>query len=204
MIGYKASEVDFNEYIHLLEKKNENPFIAIKSLDNLHFRSRFMVDFKAYNPESRKEELVPHNIFVYPDLEAVKTINNAFTLGIVLKGARMPLYIPLLARRILTQEEKKAVIKINNIKTLNHEAYMEILNDLGIRVDVEKSLANNTFVLRVEDPEVGDFYRLLIDCEYRVRDVDFCIHDFENLFLLEIIILVRENRSVHRIQGFHY
>ena len=69
---------------------------------------------------------------------------------------------------------------------------------------VEKSLANNTFVIFIEDPEIGNSYRILVNQEYRVLDVDFCIDFYENLYLLEIVILVRQNGSIHLLAGFNY
>jgi len=200
IIGYKSHDEEFNEYVYSIKEK----CIIIRSLSNIQYKSRFVVERKAINPVLKYKEPVPNYIYVYPDREPEEIITDAYTLGIVLKGARKPVYTPLLCLRMLTQKEVNALLNITEIKEFTLNKIEIFMQQLGLNIEKLGELAGNRCVLKIDDPEVDKPYRVLIDSKGRVLDVNFCIEMHQSLYLPELIMLVREQGSIYITSGFDY
>jgi hypothetical protein len=200
VLGFQSRDHDFNDFVKLFRSK----YIAIKSFENLKYKSRFVLKRKAINPELNKEYDLPEYIYVFPNKKAVKVIINVLAYGIILKGGKKPIFIPLLTRRMLTREEIDAIICTKQIMEFGLNRLQSFLDKLSIRYFIEKELADNRYVIKLCDPKVSNEYCVLIDQEMKIIDLDFCMDNFHNLFLPELIMIVRESRMIHHTTGFSY
>ena len=199
-IGFRSNDHRLNKYVKSLKGK----FVVIKSLKNLQYKSRFVLEKKAINPELKRENRFPKNIYVYPDKTPVKLMTNSLALGIILRGGRREIFVPLLSQRALDKREIDALEGIVEIKEFGLERFQIFLKKIGIEYEVLKELDNNHMILRLNDPEVNEEYKVLINKHGRIADVDFCIHNFQNLYLPELVMFVREYGSLHHLSGFQY
>ncbi|MBY9007711.1 MAG: hypothetical protein KGD63_13275 [Candidatus Lokiarchaeota archaeon] len=197
---YKSNDIDFNNYVYSLKGK----FIAIQSFKDIKFRSRFTLQGKAINPDLKNEELIPKFLYIYPDDNPTKIFSDILSKGIQLKSLRTNVFIPLLILRNLTKKEVNAILKIVEIKEMDLKRLYIFLNELDIRYNIIKELHNNRYVLEMRDPQVSDTYRVLVNEIGRIFDVDFCFHEYQNLYLSELIMIVREAYYINHLSGFHY
>ena len=199
-LGFKSSNEDFNAYV----KSLKNNSIAIQSLRNINFRSRFVVKGKAINPELNTEESVPYYLYVFPDNNASSILTDVFALGFILTAGRNKLFIPLLTRRILTAQEVKALLKVVTIQAFGIKRFKLFMEELDIEVTIEKELAVGT-VIHIQDPLMhNNAYRVLVNSEGKVVDVDFCVSGYESMYLTELVMFARESGSIYHLSGFNY
>jgi len=198
-IGFKTNDNNFNEYVSRLRGK----FVAIRSLKNLRFRSRFAVKGKAINPELETDEAVIQDLYVYPDEEPTNTITNALTLGISIQGGRGKVFVPLLCRRVLSRQEVDALLKIVDIKEFGLDRFKIFMTEIGIDFEIVREVVEGA-VVRVNDPQLRNEYRVLIDEKGRILDVDFCVHGHEDMFLPELVMFARADGYINHIGGFHH
>ncbi len=104
----------------------------------------------------------------------------------------------------LLSDVKDGIKRMHKVKELGLERFKKFLEHLDIEFEIIKELVNNRIVMRIRDPEVREIYHVLTDPKGRIWDLDFCIHNFQDLFLPELIIFVRERHFIHHISGFHY
>lgn len=199
-IGFESDSQEFNDYV----KRLRGNFIAVRSLRDLKFTSRFAVNDTAINPELETKEEIPRHLYVYPDTRPTKVISDAFATGFKLKGGRNGIFVPLLIQRVLTKKETNALLKTTKVKQFGFVRLETFLRNMGIDHDA-RELADGTMILRIRDPELrGQEYRVRVGANGRVLNVDFCIHGHENYFITELIMFVRNDGSVYHIGGFHY
>lgn len=198
-LGFKSDDVRFNDYVKGLRGK----FVAVRAIRHLHYRSRFVLGRRAINPELRRENLVPDAWYVYPDTHPDEMINNSLSSGILLKGTRKPVFVPLLVNRSLTRQEVDAILNVVKIRDLDFSHFTAFMEAINISYEIESELVDG-FVIHVRDPEVRGDYKVLVSPEGRVRDVDFCVHGHEGMYLPEFVIFTRESGSVYHVGGFHY
>lgn len=198
ILGSKSPNKDFNDYVHGLD---DRPFVALRTLSNLNLKSRFVINNRAINPTLRMRELVPKFEFVYPDDEPDEVLNNVYSRGIVVKGARTPVFIPLISLRILTQDEVDALLKVARVHELDLEGMFSFLNDLDINLVDKELRISGEIVLTLFDKSIDELYHVMINQDGKVLDVDFCF-EYSDLYLPELVMLVRENGSVYHIGGF--
>lgn len=200
-IGSSSFINELNTYVNSLKGK----FVVLDVIANIVFKSRFIINKVSINPQLKNtKEDVPNNMFVYPDTEPDPILNNVYTKGFTLKGGRNTVFVPLLSMRELTQKEADALLSISRVSVFSFDKISNFLGSLDIRYTIEKELVDNRIVIRLADPYVNGPYRVLIDKNLRVLDVDFCLSEYENLFLAELILSVRENGGVYHISGFSY
>jgi len=205
IIGYKSSDEKFNEYVYSIRE----PSVVVHTLADLRFRSRFVVFDKrigkrAVNPFLKLREYVPYSMYVYPDDKPTETFSDAYCLGITLKGARTPVYVPLICLRMLTREEVDAFLRVATVKEVTVDRFTEFMRQLGIEVEKIKELPNNRSVLRISDPEVSDTYMVVVDSRGLVLDKNFCMEMAQPLYLPELIMLTRERKDIYVFSSFEY
>jgi len=191
ILGCKCSDEKFEKYVFSIKDKR---IIAIRTLSKLNLKRRFVVKGKAINPSLRTVESVVKGIYIYPSYEAEKPITNAYALGFVLKGIRTPVFVPLIALRYLEKKEIEALLGVVRVEELNIDKMIEFARHLGIRARVRNLV--DGFVVDLDDPIVGS-YQVLVDEKGRVIDTNVCIEAETQLFLPEIILLIRQQENVY-------
>ena len=193
ILGSRCNSKDFEQYVYSCIKITREPAVCIYSLENIEWKRRFIIRDRAINPQLRTREKVPRKIFVYNDYEPDEAITDALTLGIILKGVREGVYIPLIELRVLEEEEVLALERTVKIKEQTIERMLEFLRAIGCQVNTR--VVSRGIIVEVHDRIVDVDYRVLIDERGRVIDTDFCI-EFEDLYLTELALLVRERGRV--------
>jgi hypothetical protein len=191
ILGCRCSDEEFREFVFGIEDRR---VVAIGTLSKLSLRRRFVLGGRAINPSLRTSESVVRKIYVYPSYEAEEPITNAYALGFVLKGIRMPVFVPLVALRYLEEKEVEALLGIARVRELSIDRMIEFVRSLGIRVEI-RSLVEG-IVVELDDPIVGS-YQVLVDEKGRVLDTNVCIEAETQLFLSEIVLLIRQQGDVY-------
>ncbi|ADB58214.1 hypothetical protein [Archaeoglobus profundus] len=191
VLGCKCNDKEFRDYVWSIKDKGA---VAIRTLSKLNLRRRFVVKDKAINPSLRTVESVVRRIYVYPSYEAVEPITNAYVLGFTLKFIRMPVFVPLIVIRYLEEGEVEALLGIAKVREINIDEMVEFLRSLGIQVEV-RSLVEG-IVVDLDDPIVG-CYQVLIDEQGRVIDTNVCIDMEAQLFLPELVFLIRQQGNIY-------
>ena len=114
------------------------------------------------------------------------------------------MFVPLLPQRELEEKEVKALLGITEIKEFGLERMKTFLERLEIEFTITKELTGQRTIININDRYVTEDYNLLINHQGRVLDTDFCVHGYENLFLSEMIMFVRESGGVYHVSGFDY
>jgi len=200
ILGCLCADKEFEKYVYSLRRAS----IAIKTLRDIRLRSRFVVNHNAINPHLKMREIVPPFMYVYPDEEPDETLNSAYTLGFILKGARCPVYIPLICLRLLTEKEVQALLVAAVVKPFRESPLERFLEELGIRHEKHKTLADGRLVLRIEDPQVNQPYMVVIDRQWKVHAVNFCIDMHHDFYLPELIMLTRDRKDLYIFSEFEY
>jgi hypothetical protein len=191
ILGCRCKDREFREFVFGIRDKR---VVAIGTLSKLSLRRRFVLEGKAINPGLRTSESVVRRIYVYPSYEAEEPITNAYALGFVLKGIRVPVFVPLVALRYLEEKDVEALLGIAKVKELSIDRIIEFVRSLGIRVEV-RSLVEG-IVVELDDPIVGS-YQVLVDEKGRVLDTNVCIEIETQLFLPEIVLLIRQQGDIY-------
>ena len=205
ILGSKCRNKKFEKYVYSLKDQS----IAIFALANLKYRSRFVISNehigrRAVNPSLKLQEYVPSHIYIYPDKEPDPITVNVHTLGIRLKGARKPVYVPLLYLKILTREEVNALFNATITKEITVEKYVKFAKELKIKIEKIKELAGSRILLKIRDPKIRKTYMVVIDNMGKVIDQNFCIEMHQQLYLPELIMLTRERETIHILPNFEY
>ncbi|WP_456328549.1 hypothetical protein [Archaeoglobus sp.] len=191
VLGCKCSDKEFRDYVWSIKDKRA---VAIKTLSKLNLRRRFVVKDKAINPSLRTVERVVRRIYVYPSYEAEEPITNAYVLGFTLKCIRMPVFVPLIVLRYLEEREVEVLLGIVKVREIDIDEMIEFLRSLGIQVEV-RSLVEG-IVVDLDDPIVG-CYQVSVDERGRVIDTNVCIDMEAQLFLPELVFLIRQQGSIY-------
>ncbi len=199
-LGFKSIDEDLNEYVKDLDGK----YVLLHSISELHYTSRFVIKKIAINPALKHEEDVPDYIYIPPDRNPEEIIKNAYSWGFILKGGRRTVYVPLICLRQLTRQEVDALLRIYKVKELDIKRLELFCEQLGIDIEVVKELAGNRIVLKMIDNLISDPYMVSIDKLGRVLDVNICIEMPEQLYLSELIMLIREAQGIEITSGFDY
>jgi len=199
-IGFESNNTAFNDYIGNLKGK----FVVFTTFSDIQYRRRFVVDGMAINPELKGTEPVPRSMYVYPDVTPTKTFMNTLAKGIIVKGGRGKVFIPLLPQRELEGKEIKALLGITEVKEFGMARMKVFLERIDINFNIVRELSNQRIVLNISDRYINDSYQLLINHQGRVLDTDFCIHNYRNLYLPEMVMFIRESGGVHHVGGFDY
>jgi len=185
ILGCECRDKKFKEYVFGIKDKE---VVAIRTMSKLNLRRRFVIKCKAFNPSLRTTESVVRRIYVYPSYEAEESLTNVYASGFVFKGIRVPVFIPLIALRYLSEEEVHALLGVAKVKKLTIDRMIEFVMSLSIQAEV-RSLIEGT-VIDLDDPIVGR-YQVLVNEKGRVLDTNVCI-EAEKLYLPEIVLLIRQ------------
>lgn len=199
-LGAQSPSVAFNQYVETLQGK----FLAIHTLARVPYRSRWVVEGMAVNAEIKTEEELVKRIYTFPHPTPEPILMNVYAWGITLKGSRRNIFVPLLSRRALAQDEVNALLQIATITDLTVDRTTALLNALGIEIVQSRILAGDRRMLELRDPQVADSYKLLVARNGRVVQVNFCFDLPESLYLSELVMLVRGQRNLHILSGFDY
>ena len=175
----------FLEYVSGIREKE---VIAIGSLPNLKLRRRVVIGDQVINPSfERRKETLAKKIYVYPEKKGEETVRNVYSIGLVLKGPRFPVFLPILYIFPIR-------LSSNSIVGKGLEGMMELLEELGVEVTLGTKSQGRT-TLEVHDPEAESDYTVLVDDFGRVIDTSLCFHSDESLYLFELVLLYRNRRG---------
>ena len=191
ILGCECRDERFKEYVFGIKDKK---VVAIRTLSKLNLRRRFVVKKRAINPSLRTTESVVRRIYVYPSYEAEEPLTNVYALGFVLKGVRKLVFVPLMALRYLSGEEAQALLGVAKVKELTINKMIEFVRSLGIQAEVRNLVER--IVVDLEDPIVGR-YQVLVDEKGRVLDTNVCIEAETQLYLPEVVLLIRQQGDVY-------
>jgi len=181
----------FSEYVFSI---SDRKVVAINTLRNLRMRRRFVIEGKAINPSLRVSESVVRKIYVYPSYEGEDPLDNVYAMGIVLKGVRKPVFIPLISLRYLDEKEAQALLGISKVKALTVDRMVEFLRSIGIEAQTRNLV--DGIVVDIYDPEIDERYQVLVDDEGKVLDTNVCIEAETQLYLAEMVLLIRQRGGV--------
>jgi len=191
ILGCECRDEKFREYVFSIKDKK---VVAIRTLSKLNLRRRFVVNGKAINPSLRTTESVVRRIYIYPSYDAEEPLVNVYALGIVLKGIRKQVFVPLIALRYLSEEEVQALLGVVKVKELTVNRMIEFVRSLGIQTEVRNLIEG--IVVDLDDPIVGR-YQVLVNEKGKVLDTNVCIEVEAQLYLSEIVLLIRQQGDVH-------
>jgi len=191
ILGCECRDEKFREYVFSIKDKK---VVAIRTLSKLNLRRRFVVNGKAINPSLRTTESVVRRIYIYPSYDAEEPLANVYALGIVLKGIRKQVFVPLVALRYLSEEEVQALLGVVKVKELTVNRMIEFVRSLGIQTEVRNLIEG--IVVDLDDPIVGR-YQVLVNEKGKVLDTNVCIEVETQLYLSEIVLLIRQQGDVH-------
>jgi hypothetical protein len=188
---------------HYVQTHCRGKFVVLHALQNIQFRSRFVVKHIAFNPDLQTREDVPTNIYTPPEATPDHSLTDVMAIGFRLKGTRNNVFVPLLAHRVLTKREANAILGISEIKQLGIERLRAFLIEIGITATIEQRLARGT-IFHLSDPKVRGDYRVLVGPRGQVIQTDFCVHGHRRLYLTELVMFCRESGTINHIGGFDY
>jgi hypothetical protein len=191
ILGSDCEDSAFKRYAFGIKDKEA---VAIKTLKSLNMRRRFVVEGRAINPSLKLAEYVVKKIYVYPSCEPEDTISDAYAAGIVLKGARKPVFVPLIMLKYLTEEEALALLGVSKVKDLTVDRMLAFLRRLGIQAETRNLV--DAIVVDVYDPVIDERYQVLVDDKGRVLDTNVCIETDAQMYLPELVLLIRDRGDV--------
>jgi hypothetical protein len=122
----------------------------------------------------------------------------------MLKGGRRAVFMPLLVQRPLSREEADAILGVSGFKGTAIERAQLFLGRVEIQFTILQELPNGNIAMRLHDPQIHRPYCVLVDTTGRVQRVDFCCSGYQEMYLSELTMFVRESGSIHHIGGFGY
>ena len=99
-----------------------------------------------------------------------------------------------MALRYLSGEEAQALLGVAKVKELTINKMIEFVRSLGIQAEVRNLVER--IVVDLEDPIVGR-YQVLVDEKGRVLDTNVCIEAETQLYLPEVVLLIRQQGDVY-------
>jgi len=132
ILGSNCEDSAFRRYVFGIKDREA---VAIRTLKSLNMRRRFVVEGRAINPNLKLAEYVVKKIYVYPSYEPEEAISDAYVAGIVLKGARKPVFVPLILLKYLTEEEALALLGVSKVKDLTVDRMLDFLRRLNIQAE---------------------------------------------------------------------
>jgi len=197
VLGHRCPEPEFQDYVASLA--SSRPSVAIKALGPVELRRRFVIRNMAVNPRLRRHELVPRWLYVWPDEEPEEIVRSAYAHGALIFGPKRPIFLPLIYLKPLTQDEARAIsdlARLPKAAKMSLKALLAFLSDLGIEVIRREFLASGEVLLALRDPEVSEPYEVLIGRDWRVLDANFCVSLSSDVYLPELVMLVREQKRI--------
>ncbi|HDH44914.1 MAG TPA: hypothetical protein ENG66_05950 [Thermococcus sp.] len=191
ILGCECRDEKFREYILDIRDRK---VVAIGRLANLRMRRRFVIEDKAINPSLKIAEETVRKIYVYPSYEGEDPLDNVLAMGIVLKGVRNPVFVPLISLKHLDEKEAQALLGISRAKALTIERMVEFLRSIGIEAQTRNLVEG--IVVDIYDPEIDERYQVLVDDKGRVLDTNVCIEAETQLYLPEIVLLIRQRGEI--------
>lgn len=188
----------YKEYIHSLSNlipKNE-VCLAIIEIANTKLKRRFLIKNKAFNPHLKNTEGLIRKQFIFPSLEPEQLPTNCYAIGMTLK-VRSGVFLPLSTIRHLTTQEIKALHVIQRVKVLNLNTMLSLLKHLNIQLIEKRELNKETIALKLHDAHLNLEYCVLMDTSFKIIETNVCINFFQQLYLFELILLIREEQIVH-------
>lgn len=175
--------------------------VVIFEMDRVRTKTRFVSNGKAIHPSLGGSEICIDNVFIYPDTEAEPALNNVYARGVLLKGARKPTFVPLIALRSLAEEEAAALQSVSEAKKgasvgeISFERIQTFAESIGIHMDVNS--IPEGYLLDIRDPEVSDHYQVKTNKLGVVSWTNVCVSFHEGTYLPEFIVLLREERDLY-------
>jgi len=191
ILGSNCEDSAFRRYVFGIKDREA---VAIRTLRSLNVRRRFVVEGRAINPNLRLAEHVVKKIYVYPSYEPEEAISDAYAAGIVLKGARKPVFVPLIMLKHLTEEEALALLGVSRVKDLTVGRMVDFLRRLGIRAETRNLV--DAIVVDVYDPAIDERYQVLVDDKGKVLDTNVCVETDAQMYLPELVLLIRDRGDV--------
>jgi len=201
-LGSSINNPKVADYIRRLGSRKG---IVILTMENIQSKTRFVTDDMAVHPSFGSEEICPRNVFVYPCLEPDVSIVDAYARGVVMKGSRKPMFVPLVTMRNLDEREVDAVKAARpvpvqrsqgSVADLTLERMLEFARSVGISVNVRDRGSQK--VLTVNDPETyGGSYQVLLSSSGIVNDTNVCVSVNSGTYLPEFLMLLREERDLY-------
>lgn len=182
--------------------------VVLHTIGRIQTKVRFVLEKHAVTPDLATTHRVAP-VYVYPSTEPEIPFKNIVTRGLVLRGVREPLFVPLLGLREITTDEagamqaitfKHVVVPQATVSTLTLERMLAFLSANGIQY-TRRDLVNG-IVLDLRDPQVtkshgGDNVQVLLSPNGQVRETNICFDTDEDLYLTEFIMLTRRQRHLH-------
>ncbi|MFX0095219.1 MAG: hypothetical protein ACFFBD_26025 [Candidatus Hodarchaeota archaeon] len=189
--------MNFKNYVNQLPKNEIS--IVLYQVNYGRFRRRILLGSQAVNPHLKFDilpEILPKKIFVYPDNtpDIVKT--DRISIGVRIP-TRKPLYLPVADLRLLTKKEAMVLRAITKIKELTLEKIELFLPDMDISITAKQQFPNGNTALRITDSKIQETYAVLVNPEGKINSTNVCVDPRETLYLIEMILLLREQKSLH-------
>ena len=191
ILGCECRDEKFREYVLSIRDRK---VVAIRRLANLRMRRRFVIEGKAINPSLKIAEDVVRKIYVYPSSEGEDPLDNVYAMGVILKGVRNPVFVPLISLGYVTESEAQALLGVSRVRDLTLDRMVEFLRSIGIDVTT-RNLVDGV-VVDIYDPQIDRRYQVLVDDRGRVLDTNVCIESDVQLYLPEIVLLIRRRGGV--------
>ncbi|MFX1250921.1 MAG: hypothetical protein ACFFCZ_04885 [Promethearchaeota archaeon] len=187
----------FKNYVSYLPRNRIA--VVLFQINFTHLRRRILLGSRAVNPHLKFKvlsEVLPKKIFVYPELtpDIVKT--DRISIGIRIP-TRKSLFMPVADLRLLTKKETIALTAMTNIQELTLERIQQFLPDIDVTITAKQEFPNDTTALRIHDSTLQETYAVLVNNEGKVLSTNVCVDPEETLFLIEMILLLREQRYLH-------
>jgi len=176
--------------------------VVILEMNRLQSKTRFVAKGKAIHPSLGSDEQAVRNIFIYPDTEPEEALTDVYARGILLKGARKPVFVPLVALRLLGKKEAVALELVRerpkkpSASGLTLDRMLEFAEEVGIDIDTHESSGGHV-VMDVRDPEVSESYQVVVSTSGVVQRTNVCVDFHNNTYLPEFLVLLREHRNLY-------
>ena len=193
VLGHKCDDNKFCDFVYALKDTG----VVIKEIGNVHYRSRFVIRRIAVNPATHQIEDVPERLYFYPDDAPDIVMDDIYAWGIMLRGFKRNLFLPLICIRKLSRKESNAVYGIFTMREINIDKIESFLDELGIEIEEKVELPSRRVRLKLNDPAVSNPYVVEVDSNGVVHDVNICLDFPGRLYLPELIMLTRETREIY-------
>ncbi len=200
--GIPKTFLDYTTELSRRKKKGLSLVMYEYNFKGLPLRRRFLLNGRAYNPETEKDEFVPRRTYIYPEGSDYEEFpQNALVQGVRLQAKKL-VFVPLVLLRLLTDDEVPVVQKWVQLqmKDLHIQEQLELLSDLNVQIQSQTVLANNQIALHLRDSDLRErdqWYWVLVNSYGQFQATNVCITPADQLYLIELILLLREQYSLH-------